>query len=154
MFFVRPDFLRLLKSLKTDEDLDSVETLRSTSTWQSWDKRLTKPFKLITHLSEPRLFNLLSMIWSQSTVSHLFARTRSFHRPTFIRPNSNRLHDWPWNATALPMYCRTARLILFIGNRCTVLTKDIGMSLIHRFSQGNSHNRTERDTPSHAFGIS
>ena len=32
MFFVRPDFLRLLKSLKTDEDLQySVEKSRSIS---------------------------------------------------------------------------------------------------------------------------
>ena len=80
MFFLRPDFLRLLKSLKTDEDLQySVETSRSISMWHSWDKRLTKPFKLITHFPEisrdsldsARLFDLWSIIWSQSATSHL-----------------------------------------------------------------------------------
>ena len=30
---------------------------------------------------------------SQFTASHLFARTRSFHRPTFIRPGCNCLHN-------------------------------------------------------------
>ena len=104
MFFVRPDFLRLSKSLKTDEDLQySVETSRSISMWQSWDKRLTKPFKLITHFHEiprdcldsARLFDLWSIIWSQSATSHLFARTRSFHGPTFIRPVCNFLY-FPW----------------------------------------------------------
>ena len=29
---------------------------------------------------------------SQSTASHLFARTRSFHRPTFIRPAVKATH--------------------------------------------------------------
>ena len=36
-FFVRPDFLRLLKDWKTDEDLQyAVETSRSPYLWQSW----------------------------------------------------------------------------------------------------------------------
>ena len=52
-FLVRPNFLRLLKSWKTDEDLQcAVETSRSISMWQSWEKQLTKPFKLITHFPD------------------------------------------------------------------------------------------------------
>ena len=35
-----------------------------------------------------RHFNRQPRIWPQSTASDLFARTRSFYRPTFIRPVS------------------------------------------------------------------
>ena len=47
-FFVHPNFLWLLKSRKTEEDLKyAVETSRSISTWQSRDKLLTKRFKFL-----------------------------------------------------------------------------------------------------------
>ena len=47
-FFVHPNFLRLLKSRKTDEDLKyAVETSQSIPTWQSRDKLLTKRFKFL-----------------------------------------------------------------------------------------------------------
>ena len=82
MFFVRPDFLRLLKSLKTDEDLQySVETSRSISMWQSWDKRLKKPFKLITHLPEIPLIVPVSLIcgpwFDPSPLHHTFLLGRA-----------------------------------------------------------------------------
>ena len=81
------NFLRFLKSWKTDEDLRyAVETLRSISMRQSRDKRLAKPLKLITHFPDIPLIqisrrDLQSITWSQSTASYLFARSRSFHQP-------------------------------------------------------------------------
>ena len=36
----------------------------------------------------------------QSTASHLFARTRSFHRPTYKRPGTK-----SYNARAEPLFC-------------------------------------------------
>ena len=37
----------------------------------------------------------------QSTASHLFARTRSFHRPTYKRPGAIAGHDYPLELIAL-----------------------------------------------------
>ena len=80
------NFLRFLKSWKTDEELRyAVETLRSISMWQSWDKRKKKSFSWYS-LDPNSRRDLQSIIWSQSTASHLFARSRSFHLPTFIGP--------------------------------------------------------------------
>ena len=53
------------------------------------------------------MLNQQLLIWSQSTPWHLFARTRSFHRPTFIRPGSTTLcHTVPLFHT-VPLYCST-----------------------------------------------
>ena len=63
LFFFCPNFLRLLKSWITDEDLQyAVETSPSISMWQSWHKRLKKPFKLITHFRRFPWYSL--SLWS------------------------------------------------------------------------------------------
>ena len=75
---------------------------------------------VVEEFDSPRLFDLWSMIWSQSTASHLFARTRSFHRPTFILPVCNFLSfpGWKYGSefTVVQIAITTATIISSFKN--------------------------------------
>ena len=50
---------------------------------------MDRKFLFQFHQSPKFSFNFQILIRFQSTASHLFARTRSFHRPTSLRPDSH-----------------------------------------------------------------
>lgn len=99
-FFVHPNFLQLLKSWKTAEDLHyAVKMSRSISTWQSWDKQLTKPFKLITHFPEIPLIFIAVVFVAHNVIPVSLHHTfllRHAHLPCSVR------HDRPLCKKYLP----------------------------------------------------
>ena len=77
-------------------NLTDFKFLRSISTSFAHTKKLNSLLLSANERAESfatcRHFDLKSIIWSQSTASHLFARKRFFHRPTL----SSLLASWNW----------------------------------------------------------